>query len=247
MKRYTMIFFTVLLAAAGLSFVPAGAQGERGRMIKRAALPSDPVDELVPEVGGRAVRLNGIFKAGHDWLKGLKVKAKNRSGKNIIFAEALLTIPKSGTMPLPYAIPMRYGQPPALDAPTELKPVRHGAVFRLSVSDNAFDTATAFLAEHQVTDVAGVELSNLMIVYDDDTAWGDGVMFRRDRTRPYSWKSTGAAKPVDDEKPAEERETPREVFQNISFTKPVKYYASWAVGDTTPFDYYCASFFNEWQ
>jgi hypothetical protein len=209
MKRYSTALLTALLALACLSFVPAGAQGEQGRMIRRLALPSDPVDDVTPEVGGKAVKLNGVFKAGHDWLKGLKVKAKNRSGKNIIFAEALLTIPKSGTMPLPYGIQIRYGQPPALDAPPEVRPVKHGEVFELSLSDNAYDTTINFLSEHQVTDVAGVEMSNLMIVYDDDTAWGDGVMFRRDRTRPYSWKSAGTAKPVDDEKPAEERETPR--------------------------------------
>jgi hypothetical protein len=89
--------------------------------------------------------------------------------------------------------------------------VRHGEVFELSLSDNVYDTTITFLAEHQVTDVVGVEMSNLMIVYDDDTAWGDGVMFRRDRTRPYSWKSAGAAKPVDDEKPAEERDAARSV------------------------------------
>lgn len=56
----------------------------------------------------------------------------------------------------------------------------------------------AFLSEHQVADVAGVEMSHLMIVYDDDTGWNDGTLLRRDRTRPLSWKSGGAAKPVDE-------------------------------------------------
>src|SRR5215207_9985281 len=171
MKRYSTALLTALLALACLYPVPAGAQGERGRMIKRFALPSDPVDEITPEVGGKPVKFNGVFTAGHDWLKGLKVKLRNRSGKNIIFADALLNIPKMGTMPLPYAIQIRYGQPPALDVSPEVKPVRHGEVFELSLSDNAYDTTMNFLAEHQVTDVAGVELSNLFIVYDDDTAW----------------------------------------------------------------------------
>lgn len=199
MKRYSTILLTVLLAAACLAFVPAGAQEERGHMIKRVALPSDPVDDLTPEVGGQAVKLNGVFKAGHDWLKGLKVKVKNRSGKNIIFAEALLIVPKSGTMVEPLGIPVRYGQPPALDSSLEVSPVRHSEVFELSLSDNAYDTTMNFLAEHQVTDVVGVEMSNLMIVYDDDTAWNDGTLLRRDRTLPLSWKSAGAAKPVDDD------------------------------------------------
>ena len=197
MRRYTTIFLTVLLALACSSFTPAGAQGERGRMIKRFALPSDPVDEITPKVGGKEVKFNGVFKAGHDWLKGLKVKVRNRSGKNIVFAEALLNIPKSGTMPLPFGIVLRYGQPPALDAPPVASPVSHGKVFELSLSDNAYDTTMNYLAEHQVTDVAGVEMSNLTIVYDDDTAWEDGTLLRRDRTRPYRWKSAGAAKPVD--------------------------------------------------
>lgn len=191
MKRYSTIILTVLLALACLYPVPAGAQGARGRMIKRFALPSDPVDEVTPEVGGKVVRFNGVFNAGHDWLKGLKVKLRNRSGKNIIFAEALLNVPKSGTMELPLGIPVRYGQPPALDAPLEVNPVRHAEDFKLSLSDQIFDSIMTFLAEHQVTDVVGVEMSHLMIVYEDDTAWNDGTALRRDRTRPYSWKSSG--------------------------------------------------------
>lgn len=131
MRRYSTIFLTVLLAVVCLSFIPAGAQGERGHMIQRLPLPSDPVDKITPVVSGRAVRFNGPFTAGHDWLKGLKVKLRNRSGKNIIFAEAMLNIPKMGTMPLPFAVAVRYGQPPMLNVPPEAKPVRHAEVFEL--------------------------------------------------------------------------------------------------------------------
>ena len=198
MKRYSIVLLTVLTASVCLSFASAGAQGERGRMIKRFALPSDPVDDITPNVSGKAIKFNGVFNAGHDWLEGLKVKVRNRSGKNIIFAEAQLNIPKSGTMPLPFAVPVRYGQPPALDTLPVASPVPHGEVFELTLSDQVFDTTMNFLAEHQVTDVVGVEMSNLFIVYDDDTAWEDGVMFRRDRTGLRRWKSSGRAKPVDE-------------------------------------------------
>jgi hypothetical protein len=207
-------------------------------MIKRLALPSDPVDDLTPEVGGRAVKLNGVFKAGHDWLKGLKVKAKNRSGKTILFAEALLIVPKSGTMVEPLGIPVRYGELPAADStnPSASKPVPHGAVFRLSVSDDTFDTVMTFLTDHQVTNVVGVELAHLMVVFDDDTAWNDGTLLRRDRTRPYSWKSAGPSKPIVESKPS------GAVFQNISFTGPAKYYSPRLVEEAEL--YSCASFFK---
>jgi len=244
MKGYSTAFLTALLALACLYPVPAGAQGERGRMIKRFALPSDPVDDITPEVGGKAVKFNGVFNAGHDWLKGLKVKLRNRSGKNIIFAEALLNVPKMGTMPFPFAIPVRYGQPPVLDTPPVASPVAHGRVFKLTLSDQVFDSTMAYLTEHQVTDVAGVELSNLFIVYDDDTAWSDGTMFRRDRTGPRRWKSAGAAKPVEEVEPADESNPPHQVFQNISLIKPAKYYAWRAADDESIFDYYCASYFT---
>ena len=163
MSRYLKAFLITSLALVCLSLVPVSAQVEHGRMIKRFALPSDPVDEITPKVGGKAIRLNGVFNAGHDWLKGLKVKLRNRSGKNIIFAEALLVIPKSGTMQEPFGIQIRYGQPPVLDSIPD-KPVRHGEVFELSLSDNAYDTTMDFLAEHQVNEVVGVEMSNFMIV-----------------------------------------------------------------------------------
>lgn len=118
MRRYSTALLTALLVSACLCIVPAGAQGERGRMIKRFALPSDPVP--------------------------------------------------------------------------------HGEVFELSLYDDTYDTAMAFLSEHQVTDVVGVEMLHLFIVYDDDTAWGDGTMFRRDRTGLRRWKSAGPAKFVDE-------------------------------------------------
>src|ERR1044072_7842093 len=203
MKKYSTALLTALLALACLYPVPAGTQGERGRMIKRMPLPSDPVDKIVPVVGGRAVRFNGPFNAGHDWLKGLKVKLRNRSGKNIIFADALLNIPKMGTMELPLGIPVRYGLPPVLDTPPVANPVPHGEVFELSLYDDTYDTSMAFLSEHQVTDVVGVEMSPQFIVYDDDTAWGDGTMFRRYRTGLRRWKSAGPAKFVDDDNPVD--------------------------------------------
>lgn len=243
-KYYPTALLTVLLALACLYPVPTGAQGERGRMIKRMPLPSDPVDNITPEVGGKAVRFNGPFDAGRDWLKGLKVRLRNRSGKNIVFANALLNIPKMGTMPLPFAVQIRYGEPPVLDAPPDASPVPHGKVFELTLSDNAYDTTMNFLSEHQVTDVVGVEFSNLFIAYDDDTAWEDGTMFRRDLTGPRRWKSSGPAKPVDDEKPMDEIKPPREEFKNISLLKTVKYYASRTADDETFFDYHCASYFS---
>src|SRR3712207_3664706 len=104
MKKYSTALLTALLTLACLYPVRAGAQGERGRMIRRMPLPSDPVDDITPVVGGKPVRFNGPFNAGRDWLKGLEVKLRNRSGKNIIFAEALLNVPKMGTMELPLGI-----------------------------------------------------------------------------------------------------------------------------------------------
>jgi len=241
MSGYLKAFLIASLALVCLSLVPVSAQGEKGRMIRRLALPSDPVDKITPEVGGKPIRFNGFFNAGHDWLKGLKVKLRNRSGKNIIFAGALLIIPKSGTMQEPFGIQIRYGQPPALDSIPD-KPVRHGQVFELSLSDNAYDTTMNYLAENQVSEVFGVEMSNLMIVYDDDTAWEDGIMFRRDRTRPYAWKSAGDAKPVEDNEPADEVKPPRKEFQNISFTRPIRYYASRLAAEDQLVS--CYSYFN---
>lgn len=202
------------LVCACFPSAPAAAQEQRGRVIQRIAFPDEPVDELEVEVGGRPVKLNSVFKAGQGWLKGLKVKAKNVSDRPIVFAEVYLNVPRLGTMEYPFGIPLRYGQPPSLEPtqPSEHKPVPPGKVFKLSLSDQVFQTTTNFLAEHQVTEVFEVKMARLMIVFDDGTAWNDGSRLHRDPSHPYRWVP---------DVPAGTAQT-RRVIQKVSWSPPRK-------------------------
>ncbi|HEX7956512.1 MAG TPA: hypothetical protein VF508_06200 [Pyrinomonadaceae bacterium] len=145
------------------------------------------------EVGGRAIKLNSVFTAGRGWLNGLKVKARNISERPIVFAEVQIDVPKSGTMEYPLGIPLRYGQLPPVESADSSgqKSVPHDKIFKLILSDQAFETAMGFLAEHRVTEIVEVKMSHLMIVFDDGTAWNDGSLLRRDPAHPYRWKSAG--------------------------------------------------------
>jgi hypothetical protein len=187
--RHLKTLLVVLLTCTCFSFVPAAAQGQRPRVIQRISLPDEPVEELEVEVGGRAVKLNSVFHAERNWLKGLKVKARNVSGRRIVFAELSLSVPQRGTMEYPLGITITYGQLPALDSPPapEEKLVAPGQIFKLTLSDQTFDNAMSFLAEHQVTEIVEAKMTGLMIVFDDSTAWNNGNWLRRDLSRPYRW------------------------------------------------------------
>lgn len=162
-------------------------------MVQRVAVPEEPIDGLELEIGGRAVKLNSYFTAGRDWLKGLKVKARNISDRPIVFAEIMLDVPKQGAMELPFGIPLRYGELPPLEpAPdSKQKHIPPGKVFKLSLSDQTFETVMSFLAERQVMEVVEVKMSQVMIIFDDGTAWNEGRRLRRDPSGPYRWTTGG--------------------------------------------------------
>lgn len=177
-----------LLAFACVSAIPTVAQGPRERVIHRISQPDEPVDELEVEVGGRPVKLNSFFAAERDWLKGLKVKAKNVSGRPIIFADILLSIPERGTMELPLGVSIIYGKLP--EAYTDPAPgqeaVAPGEVFQLKLSGDMFDGAMKFLADHKVTEVIEARITGMMIVFADGTAW-NGRWLQRDLSHPWRW------------------------------------------------------------
>lgn len=189
LSSHLKTLLAAFLTCAGLPCIPAAAQERRDRVVQRISLPDEPVDELEVEVGGRAVKLNSVFAAGHDWLKGLKVKARNTSERPIVFAQVLINVPKRGAMENPLGIPLSYGQMPSAESarPSTHRPVAPGEVFKLTLSDETFDTARSFLAEHQVTEIVEVKMSQLMVVFDDGTAWNDGSRLRRDPSHPNRW------------------------------------------------------------
>ena len=188
-SSYLKAFSVALLACVCVSVIPAVAQGPRERVIQRLSLPDEPVDELEVEVGGRAVKLNSFFAAERDWLKGLKVKAKNVSGRPIVYASISLGIPERGTMEHPLGVSIIYGKLP--EAYTDPAPgqeaVAPGEVFKLKLSDQTFDTAMKFLAEHKVTEVIEARITGMMIIFADGTAWSNGGWLRRDLSHPWRW------------------------------------------------------------
>lgn len=227
-SRNLKALLAALLVCACLPFVTAAAQeqDEGPRVVRRITLPDEPVDELELEVGGRPVKLNSIFTGRRNWLKGLKVKVRNVSDRPIVFAEVRLTVPKSGTMELPFGIVLRYGVLPPLEpVPNpKHKPVPPGEVFKLTLPDHSFTGVMSYLAEHGVTQVIDVTMTKLMVIYDDDSGWDGGSRMRRDRSQPYRWLS---AKPGGASRP-------RRTIQKAGWKLPDTAYGAWAAADDVP-------------
>lgn len=228
LSRNLKALLAALLACACLPSFTAAAQeqNEGPRVVRRITVGDEPVDELELEVGGRPVKLNRIFTAKRDWLKGLKMKARNVSGRYIVYAEVMLDVPKSGTMELPLVISLRYGEMPPLEpvANPKHKPVPPGETFKLTIPDLLVDNIMRYLAERGVTQVIDVSMIKLMVIYDDDTGWNEGRRMRRDRSHPYKWLSV---KPSGTSRP-------RRTIQKAGWKLPHMAYGARAAADDVP-------------
>src|ERR1700720_1590680 len=96
-----------------------------------------------------SVRVGTKFHGDEDWLKGLTVKLKNKSGKAIVYAEVSVYVPTSETEDKPIRLSLRYGVFPVseTDPSSQAEPVSHGGNITLALSDDEYDQAKAFLRE----------------------------------------------------------------------------------------------------
>src|SRR5216684_1411088 len=74
------------------------SQQQRERVIEKSFQPNEPLDLEDIQVRHssnvkESVRVGMKFRGDEDWLKGLTVKLKNKSGKSIIFAEVYVYVP----------------------------------------------------------------------------------------------------------------------------------------------------------
>src|SRR5205085_11043113 len=132
-----------------------------------------------------------------DWLKGLTLKLKNKSGKSIVYLEVNIYIPETNASELPIRASISYGQiPPAQQegAPsTASEAILHGNHVVVSLSERDYQVYKNLLKEKRGQDTFDkVELRIGMIIFDDGTAWDKGRALRRDPNNPRRWVVVGA-------------------------------------------------------
>lgn len=179
------------------------AQDQRERVIEKLFVPypasrggpllSEPLEFVNLKVEGKSVEPGVPFLAGEDWLKGLTITLKNISGKPIVGIDVNVEIPIIDTNLRRVAlVSLTYGSnllPLKLrDKKNTAKPIGDGQSVTLVLTDGIYSGMQQTRAEGG--GVPGFDLVRIYLltaIYDDDTAWAEGLIVRRDADDSGRW------------------------------------------------------------
>jgi hypothetical protein len=169
------------------------SQQKRERVIEKPFQPNEPMDLEDVQVRGtlnvkESVKVGTKFHGDEDWLKGLTVELKNKSGKSIVYAEVFVYVPTSETEDKPIRLSLRYGAFPVFETDTSSQLILPAGSITLALSDDEYDQAKGLLREKNASlDFSRVEMRIGMVIFDDGTAWKNGRALRRDPNNPKKW------------------------------------------------------------
>jgi hypothetical protein len=172
-------------------------------VIEKAYQPNEPLDLEDIQVRRSTTAMESVKpgtrfrRDSEDWLKGLTVKLRNKSGQAIIYAEVYIYLPTSAAGDRPLRWSLRYGTLPTGDADTPSQPeLPQGGSVTLVFSDAEYDQAKAFLAEKSASvDFSTAKMRLGMVVFADGTAFKSGSTLRRDPNNPRKWSVIGKPNP----------------------------------------------------
>ncbi len=110
---------SVLLFAAlfsiwplGLSIFKAHLQAQEKSIQKLKHYPNEPLQIVDIKAANKTIRLGESFNSNNDWLKGLNLKVKNTSEKDIIYVEIDLNFPETQSSGYEMSFPLKLGHRP---------------------------------------------------------------------------------------------------------------------------------------
>jgi hypothetical protein len=192
MQRFSQILITV--AVCLLLSSPALAQNKYERVIRKAALPFEPVKVLEVVVREQVVTFGDTFVADDDWLEGMRFKLKNTSGKAIVRMEIGLYIPGSVTGGYPFLIPINFGPvPSAVDdrcLSTYTNKLADGNEVEVVFTPQHYKAIRQLFASKGINKpIFDIDVRLGMVIFDDCTAWSEGQRLRRDPVKPNKWNA----------------------------------------------------------
>lgn len=166
----------------------------RERTIRRLPIErNEPIAIVKVKVKGKSVFRSRKFLSDDDWLNGLTITVKNRSGKEILFASIQLQFPRplgsEGRIALD---DMHYGNyallsraPSAEDRAAGIAP---GETAEIALSAHEVDAIKLILnGTAYPSSIEKVDLRIASVIFEDDTMWEGGSRLQRDQNNPRSW------------------------------------------------------------
>lgn len=166
--------------------------------MKHRPAPEDPIKIIKVRNKGGAINLGGNTLADDDWLKGLSVTVKNTSGKSIAFVDLELHFngPEKSPGEIFSGYPVSYGKvPPPEPATVDVADIiAPDEIVDVVLADDEYERLRTFLdKDNYPKSIKGVDLTIYQVIFDDNTKWVVGSLFRRDPNNPYEWHFIGLA------------------------------------------------------
>jgi hypothetical protein len=189
----------LLLANLGLlviylsAWVNPHAQNSRKTVVRPPTLAKEPV-EITIEHRGQPVKANEEFEGDADWVKNLKLRLKNTSDKTITYLLLDLDFPE--TVPSTARVAQRqiaFGRGPDNQATRPALRLRPGETMELRL-DTEYDGIRALVTRAlPVESVSKMVVRLHQVMFDDDTLFSSGSMYRRnpDAADPHKWVKIG--------------------------------------------------------
>lgn len=191
-RTLLIMLFMGVIGVFGLSLAQSGSTGQkRERTIKRPPWRSEPIKIEKIKLRGMPVS-DQKFLEDDDWLKSLTLSVKNTSGRIIKYIEIDLIFPRPQDSPGERVSRdhLMYGQYPLLPgeavSPSSEPPVMPNDSVNITLSD--YEGTMEFLKQTSYgTSIKDLELEISMVIFDDDTKWSGGQLYRRDPNNPDGW------------------------------------------------------------
>jgi hypothetical protein len=148
-----------------------------GKTTSTAAVPLEIVGIIVER---KPVRLGQSFVAGDDWMRGLKVRMKNVSGKTSLRATQSFSLPetKDKYVQGEFVVSLRYGKAAYVEAiggdtDEEKQPaVMPGEEFELTWIDRIYERERQFVAQGSgVTEFSRATFGTASVSFEDGAQW----------------------------------------------------------------------------
>jgi hypothetical protein len=188
-----------LLLVVTLTCLSGQAQESRLRVISQAPVEASrqsPIQIVSVKFKGEAIEPGRRFLADDDWLTGLTFKVKNVSDRPISYVAISLRVPTAAGRENKFSEfvgPYRYGCPPGFSCLPEAtrfqKEIMPGETQDVVVAERTYKNLTAALAQSGASiPIVAAEYDIDSVVFDADTRWSRGFLFRRDPSEPNTYR-----------------------------------------------------------
>jgi len=173
----------------------ATTQNSHDRVIekkKNSRDPHEPVEIVSVKTKVKTDREFGkTFTDDDDWFKGLRIKVKNVSGKQVQYVKIDLLFEPSGDTQNSESPPLLH----SLAYGTKGRRASNDGILVLP-GDNVeldLDDSTHAHLKRALAKIGYAEILNRLsmyvsvVIFDDDTMWTNGIWFRRDPTNAENW------------------------------------------------------------